>query len=267
MYLGYNAKAIAGNESNNIVIGNSTSATAYLFGVNAAHPTLGSLVISNTSNQLGTIVAPSTTGLPLVSAGTGVNPTFSTAVVAGGGTGLAALTTYALITGGTSATGNMQQVSNGTAGQTLISAGGALPTWENLMQVKSIPLSAAQINALRATPQTLIPAPGPGKIINIISCMIKLNYVAPFTAAANQMLAIGYTGITGPSIIATAASNDLIKSTATQVLGTINGGQDLTSYNLVANQPVVIYNTSSTEISGGAGSSMTVFLTYQIINI
>jgi hypothetical protein len=267
LYLGYNAQPIAGSESNNIVIGNSLSTTVYINGINGASLSGGSLVVSNNTEQLGTIAASVTTGIPLVSAGSGVNPTFSTAVVAGGGTGLATLTTYALLTGGSGATMPMQQITNGTAGQTLIAVTGAQPTWANLMQTISVPLSAAEINALRATPKTLIPAPGPGKIINVISCMIRLNYVALFTANANQMLAIGYTNITGPSIIATAASNDLIKSSADRVLGTINGGQDLTSYNSVANQPVVIYNTSTTEISGGAGSSMTVFLTYQIINI
>jgi len=50
--------------------------------------------------------------------------------VSRGGTGLGTLTTYALIAGGTTATGNLQQVSAGSAGQLLQSNGaGVLPSW------------------------------------------------------------------------------------------------------------------------------------------
>jgi hypothetical protein len=47
-----------------------------------------------------------------------------------GGTGLSSLTTYGLITAGTTATGNFQQVSNGSSGQVLQSGGAsALPSF------------------------------------------------------------------------------------------------------------------------------------------
>lgn len=79
-------------------------------------------------------VAPSaTSGIPLVSAGSSANPSFTTAVVAGGGTGNTTFTAYSVITAGTTATGAFQNVSGvGTSGQVLTSAGAsALPTWSN----------------------------------------------------------------------------------------------------------------------------------------
>ena len=67
-----------------------------------------------------------TTSSPTFSALTLTNPL----TVANGGSGLATLTAYTLLAGGTTATGNLQQVSAGTAGQLLQSNGGsALPSW------------------------------------------------------------------------------------------------------------------------------------------
>ena len=80
------------------------------------------------------LVAPSTTaGIPLISNGSALNPSFGTALVAGGGTGDTSFTPFAPITGGSTSTGNLLQATTGfgTSGFVLTSTGsGSLPTWQ-----------------------------------------------------------------------------------------------------------------------------------------
>lgn len=82
--------------------------------------------VSGTAVTLTTPQNIATTSSPTFSALTLTNPL----TVANGGTGLATLNTYRMLAGGTTATGNLQQVVSGTAGQLLQSNGaGVLPSW------------------------------------------------------------------------------------------------------------------------------------------
>ncbi len=54
IYIGYNAAPISTTESNNIVIGNSSMVTAYMFGIYGATSTSGTAVYINSSGKLGT---------------------------------------------------------------------------------------------------------------------------------------------------------------------------------------------------------------------
>jgi len=88
---------------------------------------------SSTSSTLNNVAPSATSGIPLISQGAAVQPTFGTAAVAGGGTGNTTFTAYSVICAGTTSTGAFQNVSGvGAAGQVLTSNGaGALPTWQN----------------------------------------------------------------------------------------------------------------------------------------
>lgn len=193
--------------------------------------------------------------------------------VAHGGTGRTSLVAYALLTGGTTTTSPIQQVENiGTAGQVLTSNGaGALPTFQTIssggISTITLTLTANQIKALRATPITIISAPGAGRVINVINCLVKLNYGGTaFTAAASQTIGLSYTGIAGQSIIAAVAPNSLIVATSTSIRTTISGGQDVTTYANIEDEPVVLFNTVATEITVG-NSTMDVLINYQTLTI
>lgn len=210
----------------------------------------------------------------LLFSGSGTTETLTgTLIVGNGGTGASSLTAYALITGGTTTTNPVQQVAavaslgqGATNTQTLIStSSSSLPTWTDL--TTKLTLTANQIKALRATPITIVSAPGSGKVINVISCMVKLNYGGTaFTAAASQTIGLSYNGIAGQSIIAAVAPNALIVATTTSIRATISGGQDVTTYTNLENQPIVLFNTVATEITVG-NSTMDVLLNYQILTI
>lgn len=91
-----------------------------------------SVVIGASANTVTNVAPSATSGIPLVSNGSGSDPSFTTAVVAGGGTGDTSFTAFSVICGGTTSTAALQNVSGvGTSGQVLTSNGaGALPTWQ-----------------------------------------------------------------------------------------------------------------------------------------
>ena len=88
-------------------------------------------LVAGAGNAIVSVAPSATAGVPFISSGAGVDPAFGTAVVAGGGTGLATLTAYELLAAGTTATGSLQQIGIGSAGQVLTSNGaGALASFQ-----------------------------------------------------------------------------------------------------------------------------------------
>ncbi len=128
--------------------------------------TLRSVLIGNGSNALNSVNVSIGTGIPLVSNGLSVNPSFSTASVQGGGTGKTSFTSYAVICGGTTSTGVLQNVSGvGTSGQVLTSSGAAaLPVWAASGAIKSVNIQTFTTSGtFTYTPTT-----------NMVRCLIQM---------------------------------------------------------------------------------------------
>jgi hypothetical protein len=233
----------------------------------------GVLIGEGTSAVTATTAGSS--GQALISGGASADPAFGTLGVSGGGTGVASLTAYQLVTGGTTTTNPVQQVTAGTSlgqGATNVqilstTSSSALPTWTDLST--AITLTNAQIKALNATPITVINAPGSNKVLYVTSCMAKLNYggTSAFTAAASQTITLQYSG--GTNIISAVCSNAFITSTASQIMGTINGGQDQIAYSTITNSSITVKNPVATEITGNAANdnTITLLINYQILSI
>src|SRR5574338_125947 len=112
----------AGVQTYSTTTGNLTGSTTTQYNV----------IVGDANNKLANVAPSATSGVPLISSGSSVNPAFGTAVVAGGGTGNTTFTAYSVICAGTTATGAFQNVSGlGNSGQALTSNGAsALPTWQ-----------------------------------------------------------------------------------------------------------------------------------------
>jgi hypothetical protein len=207
---------------------------------------------------------------------TGQNATdssvFKSLDVSHGGLGVTSLTAFTLIAGGVSPTGSVQSLPSGTAGDCLISSGdGALPIWANpFPQRMFFTLTNNQIKNLRSTPIVVIPAPGPGKIIEIFRCNAKLNYGGHdhFIANSGQDLRFSYGTIDGVSIML-VATNELIVSSSNKILGVFNSGQALIDDIEIINKSVIIFNDSLEEIAGNSSNDNTILLVvrYQIFDV
>jgi len=93
--------------------------------------TVHNLLIGNDINPVTLLPPDSTEGIPLVSQGIGVDPSYSTAVVAGGGTGMTSFNPFEVLASGITDTGAFQSIDNGDINDVLTSNGpGVLPTFQ-----------------------------------------------------------------------------------------------------------------------------------------
>jgi hypothetical protein len=118
-------------------------------------------------------------------------------------------------------------------------------------------LTNAEVDGLHGAPITLIPAPGAGKFIQVLSvhCMYKYDTAAFGGIDAADELEIRYTDATGAELVTAIECNGFITLTADahRFISAI-----ATEIIPVANAPVVVHMADS-GISGG-GASYLVFV-------
>lgn len=154
----------------------------------------------------------------------------------------------------------------GTSGNVLTSDGTNWTSSNARSQLITISgqLTSAQIKALHATPIAVVAAPGATNFIFPISVSLSFVYGGSnvFVAGAAQTVAWYY----GTTIFASGLSNAQIVGTTNTITGTntITPGGAATLY---LNQPVNLYNSVATEISGNAANDNVInySITYRIV--
>jgi len=100
-------------------------------------------------------------------------------------------------------------LADGTAGQALTTNGSQVLSFSSVVQVATGTLSSAQWQGMYATPVDLIPAPGAGKMVVVVSCSIELVWVsAEYTGGGTVALQYGSAAHdVGPLATATIAAS------------------------------------------------------------
>ncbi len=147
-------------------------------------------------------------------------------------------------------------------------AGGVAPgpTTTSALKSTTVTLTNANIKALRATPITLVAAPGAGYYLELISVTLLLNYgTNVLTCGAADDLVIQY-GTTGVDVTASIETTGFIDQAADQV--SHHKGITIASNTAanVANRLLELFNTGGAEIAGNAGNdtTMNVVVTYWV---
>jgi hypothetical protein len=137
-----------------------------------------------------------------------------------GGTNQSTYTTGDLLYA--SGANTLSKLGIGTTGQVLSVVGG-VPAWGTDtgggLITTTVTLTSAQIKAIRATPITIIPAPGAGVFANVVTITYKLIYGGnnAFTAAVGQTIALAYTNVSGTPLATSGFSNSSITATSNQI--------------------------------------------------
>ena len=76
-----------------------------------------------------------------------------------------------------------------------------------------ISLTSVQVKALRATPQTLVPAPGPGLALQVIGGTVIYDYAAVFTETADNLV-VRYTNGAGAAASAVIETTGFLDQTS-----------------------------------------------------
>ncbi len=227
----------------------------------------GTNIISSTPNYPN---AASTSGKVIVSDGTNFvtsTPTFPNAsatsrkiIVSDGTNWLASTETWA-----TPSTSGNVLTSDGTNWTSAAAPGGGVKT-------ASVTLTSAQIKACRATPITLVAAPGSGSVIVPIVVTAKFNYAGTNVFTNGMNINLRYTNTTGQSVVNSAvipAANIVAAASCYTIKNDISTNLIATTVASVDNQLICVANTGASEITGNAANdnTLTVQLQYYIITL
>jgi hypothetical protein len=123
-------------------------------------------------------------------------------------------------------------------------------------------LSTAQVNALKATPITLVPAQGANTIIELVSVMLTYDYAtAAFTVGADEDLVIEYAD--GTDTTASIETTGFLDQAADKIQFYPSSLAAGASLGASINQGLQIFNTGSGELSDGGGE-LDVRITYRV---
>ena len=130
------------------------------------------------------------------------------------------------------------------------------------IRVLPVAVTSPELLALRATPKTLVPAPGAGYIAMFVEALILLDAGTAYVEAGDN-LAIRYAGTTGLIVseaIETTGFIDQAGDMATRARAKLDPIGTKAQYE---NQPLVLHNTGAAEFTTGTGT-LRVKISYQI---
>lgn len=129
----------------------------------------------------------------------------------------------------------------------------------NTIQMAEVAVTAAEMLALRATPKSLVAAPGAGYVLEFISALFIYDYTAAFTETTDN-LNIRFTDGVGVVASLTLETTGLLDATSDQIRTISPLATDITP---VANSPLVLHNDGNGEF-GGTGSPCRVKVAYRV---
>jgi hypothetical protein len=115
-------------------------------------------------------------------------------------------------------------------------------------------LSNADIKALRATPKTLVPAPGANKMLEFLSAVVMLKAGTNVLAEATANLAVRYKDGSSVQVSQTIETTGFIDQAADQITYGLAKLDPITARTVAENQPLVLHNLGAGEFTGNAAN-------------
>lgn len=122
------------------------------------------------------------------------------------------------------------------------------------IQYAEVALTADEIKALRATPKTLVAAPGAGKAIEFLSAVLLLDATATAFAEDADNMAIKYTDGSGTSVSETIEATGFIDQTADTLIAVKPATSAAIAKSACENKALVLHNTGDGEYATGTGT-------------
>lgn len=121
------------------------------------------------------------------------------------------------------------------------------------VQSAEVTVSSAELLALRATPKSLVAAPGAGKMLEFVAAVLFADNGTAYTVSTND-LAIRYKDGSGDIISQTIDTAGLLDQT-TDIMSLIApiATDSKTPKADCENQPLVLHNTGAGELTSGTG--------------
>jgi len=127
------------------------------------------------------------------------------------------------------------------------------------IRTAQLSLTPAQAKALRATPQTLVAAPGEGYALQLLGGTVIYDYTAVFTETADNLV-VRYANGSGAAASAVIETTGFLDQTADQIRPIVPANDAA----IVGNAPLVLHNNGDGEF-GGTGSPLRVVVEYIVV--
>ncbi len=115
----------------------------------------------------------------------------------------------------------------------------------------------AEIKTLRATPKTVVPAPGAGKVLEFVSAVLQLKAGTNVLTESTANLAFKYQNGAGVQVSQTIEATGFIDQAADQVTYGLVKLDPITARTACENQPLVLHNLGAGEFAGNAANDAT----------
>lgn len=127
-----------------------------------------------------------------------------------------------------------------------------------------VTVTSAELLALRATPKTLVAAPGAGRMLQFITAELILDYNSVgYTESADNM-AVKYTDGSGVKVSEDIEATGFIDQTADTVTNAVFRKDTIVAASGAANKALVLHNIGDGEYAAG-NSPMRVKITYRVL--
>jgi hypothetical protein len=121
--------------------------------------------------------------------------------------------------------------------------------------VAEVSLTNAEMLALRATPKSLVGAPGAGYFLEFISATLAFDYTAAYTESADNM-AVRYTNGSGVIVSDTIEATGFVDATADTITFARKAVDGIVAASASVNKALVLHNTGDGEWGGGNASNI-----------
>lgn len=132
------------------------------------------------------------------------------------------------------------------------------------LQTAEVSITNAQMLALRATPKTLIAAPGAGLLLEFISMTLLFDYTGAYTESADNM-GVKYENGSGVQVSDDIEATGFVDATADTVTFARKKVDGIVTKSGCENKALVLHNTGDGEYGGGnASNAIRAKVTYRV---
>ena len=158
--------------------------------------------------------------------------------------------------------GNATHTGTVTAASLTVTGTVTAPT--SFLRTETVSITNAEMLALRATPKTLVAAPGAGYTIEFISAQLYFDYTGAYTETADNM-AIRFTDGSGTIVSQAIEATDFVDATADTMTNALPKIDAISAKSACDNKALVLHNTGDGEYGGGnAANVVRVRITYRV---
>lgn len=135
---------------------------------------------------------------------------------------------------------------------------------DSTIKYAEVSITNAEMLALRATPKTLVAAPGAGYLLEFISAVLLFDYTGAYTETDDNM-AVKYTNGSGAAVSETIESTGFVDATADTITNAIAKADAIVAKSGSENKALVLHNTGNGEFGGGnAANAVRVKVAYRV---